>query len=537
MQTGSGDPQPRPATRQNRAELAATRTKPAPSGYGESMPLRATDSLWIDTAPPTAYPSLDRDVDVDVAVIGGGIAGVTTALLCKQEGLTVAVLEKGVIAGAATGLSTAKVSALQETVLPQVQRVSGRDALASYVDVNLAGIEQMEAFVSEYAIDCAWERLPDYVYAADESQMSTVEQIVAAGREAGLAVEHVTETPLPFEVTAAARLAGQAQLQPVTYVRALAEKVDGDGSHVFESTMVTGVDEGDPRVRVHVDGDHTVTAKHVVVATQYPLLDRGVFFARLQATRSYVLAGRAHGEVPEGMAISAGQPTRSVRRYRDGTTTWILIGGEGHQTGSTQAQPERFEQLAEFGREHFGIDEFPYRWSTQDGMPVDHVPYVGRYHPGATKLWVAGGFQKWGISNGTAAAMILTDLIAGRENPHAEHFDPNRTRVRAAPKLAHSNLLVGIHFIGDRLKPAEAGSVDEIPAGEARIVRSGVGKIGVYRDEAGALHSVSLRCTHLGCLCNWNDAERSWDCPCHGSRFDVDGTVLAGPAVSPLARR
>ena len=153
MQTGSGDPQPRPATRQNRAELTATRTKPAPSGYGESMPLRATDSLWIDTAPPTAYPSLDRDVDVDVAVIGGGIAGVTTALLCKQEGLTVAVLEKGVIAGAATGLSTAKVSALQETVLPQVQRVSGRDALASYVDVNLAGIEQMESFVSEYAID------------------------------------------------------------------------------------------------------------------------------------------------------------------------------------------------------------------------------------------------------------------------------------------------------------------------------------------------------------------------------------------------
>jgi glycine/D-amino acid oxidase-like deaminating enzyme/nitrite reductase/ring-hydroxylating ferredoxin subunit len=493
-------------------------------------PPRATDSLWIDQAPSTSYPSLERDLEVDVAVIGGGIAGVTTALFCKQDGLRVAVLEKGVVSGAATGMSTAKASALQKSVLSEVRKVAGKDALIAYAQSNAAALERMDALVHEHSIDCSWERVPDYTYAGDESQVSTVEEIVEAGNEAGLPVEQTTDVPLPFDVPAAARLDGQAQFQPATYTRALAALADGDGSSVFESTMVTGVSEGSPH-EVHVEGGVTVRARHVVVATQYPLLDRGVFFARLEATRSYIVAGKASG--PDAMLITAGQPTRSVRRWGD----WLLVGGEGHQTGASKAEPERYEQLMEFGRRHFGITDFPYRWSTQDGMPVDHLPYIGRYHPRAEGLWVAGGFQKWGMTNGTVAAMVISDLIAGRDNPYAAELDPNRARVRAAPKLAQINMLVGLHFVGDRLSPAEARSADDVPPGEARVVRSGLGKIGVYRDEEGGLHSVSLRCTHLGCLTKWNDAERSWDCPCHGSRFDPDGNVLAGPAVKPLERR
>ena len=496
------------------------------------MTARATASLWIDKAPPTAYPALDRDLEVDVAVIGGGIAGVTTALLCKQDGLRVAVLEKGVVSGAATGMSTAKASALQETLLAQIRKAAGRDALTAYVHANVAALERMDALVREHTIDCSWERVPDYTYAGDESQVATVDQIVEAGQEAGLPVERVTDVPLPFDVPAAARLDGQAQFQPAAYTRALAEAVDGDGSSVLESTLVTGVSEGSPH-EVRVDGGVTVRARHVVVATQYPLLDRGVFFARLEATRSYIVAGKPSVEPADAMLITAGQPTRSVRKWGE----WLLIGGEGHQTGASKADPERYEQLMEFGRAHFGMTDFPYRWSTQDGMPVDHVPYIGRYHPRADGLWVAGGFQKWGMTNGTVAAMVLSDLIAGRENPYAAELDPNRARVRSAPKLAQLNLLAGVHFFGDRLTPADVSSSDDVPPGQARVVRSGVGKVGVYRDEAGGLHAVSLRCTHLGCLTKWNDAERSWDCPCHGSRFDPDGAVLAGPAVKPLEPR
>src|SRR3712207_3072712 len=220
------------------------------------------------------------------------------------------IFEKGVVSGAATGMSTAKASALQESLLSQVRKIAGKDALIAYAHANVAALERMDALVREHSIDCSWERLPDYTYAAEESQVSTVDQIVEAGQEAGLPVERVTDVPLPFDVPAAARLDGQAQFQPAAYTRALAALVDGDGSSVFESTMVTGVSEGSPH-EVQVDGGITVRARHVVVATQYPLLDRGVFFARLEATRSYIVAGKPSVPQPNAMLITAGQPARS----------------------------------------------------------------------------------------------------------------------------------------------------------------------------------------------------------------------------------
>jgi Rieske Fe-S protein len=281
----------------------------------------------------------------------------------------------------------------------------------------------------------------------------------------------------------------------------------------------------------------TVTAQHVVVCTNYPLLDRGLFFARMEATRSYLVAARIRGWAPRGMLITAGEPTRSVRPYSRDGEEWVLVGGEGHMTGAKKAQPERYEQLEAFAREHFDVVDIPYRWSTQDGMPIDKLPYIGAYTPGSKHLWVNCGHQKWGMTNATIGARILADRIAGTGNPYAEVFDPNRLTVRSAPEFAKAQAWVGAHFIGDRLLPAEASSADDVPAGEARVVRTGLGKTGVFRDDDGNVHAVSMRCTHLGCLVKFNDAERSWDCPCHGSRFDLDGRVLAGPATAPLERR
>jgi len=237
------------------------------------------------------------------------------------------------------------------------------------------------------------------------------------------------------------------------------------------------------------------------------------------------------------MLITAGQPSRSLRAHRDGDDTWLLVGGEGHLTGSDEAEPARFAALERFAREHFDVLDIPYRWSTQDGMPSDKLPYIGPYTLASSHLFVAAGFQKWGMTSATLAAGVLADRIAGRDNPYAAVFDPNRATVRSAPAVAKAQLWVARHFVGDRLSPAQAGSAADVPAGEARVVRSGLGKIGVYRDEAGVAHGVSLRCTHLGCLLHFNAAERSWDCPCHGSRFDIDGSVLAGPASEALERR
>lgn len=501
--------------------------------------LAGNTPLWLAATPAPVFPQAMGELTVDVAVIGGGISGLTTALLCKRDGARVAVLERGRVAGGASGYTTAKISALQGTKLSEVARYHGTDGVTAYARASAEAIDWIEATVGDHAIDCGFERISDATYAADASQADAVAKTEQAARAAGLPVRAVDELPLPFAVEQAVALDRQAQFDPVRYLRALAELIPGDDCHVFERSAVVAVEEGPP-CTLTTDVGATITAGAVVVCTNYPLLDRGLFFARMEAARSYLVAARLRDDatLPQTMAISAGEPTRSVRPYRDPDgRPWVLVGGEGHVVGADEATPERYEALERFAREHFDAVDVPHRWSTQDGMPTDSLPYAGRYHPRARRLFVGCGHQKWGMTNGTAGARVVADLIAGRDNPLAELLDPNRVTVRSAPQLARAQLWVGAHLIGDRLAPAEASSAAEVPAGEARVVRAGLGKVGVHRDDGGALHAVSLRCTHLGCLVHWNGAERSWDCPCHGSRFGVDGEVLAGPATRPLERR
>jgi Rieske Fe-S protein len=269
-----------------------------------------------------------------------------------------------------------------------------------------------------------------------------------------------------------------------------------------------------------------VTADHVVVATHLPFLDRGLYFARCHPERSYVVAGRT-SDPPAGMYLSTEQPAHSIRAHGD----WLLVGGESHKTGQADAA-ERYERLEAWARERFAIEP-ELRWATQDQMPVDGVPYVGRHDPLSSGSWVATGFRKWGLAMGTAAAELLAARIAGRDHPWTELFDPQRVRPRAsATSFVKENANVALRFVGDRV--AKRGDVDDIGPGEGRIVGAGLGQRAVHRDDDGTLHELSARCTHLGCIVNWNTAERTWDCPCHGSRFAASGEVIEGPAVRPL---
>jgi Rieske Fe-S protein len=314
----------------------------------------------------------------------------------------------------------------------------------------------------------------------------------------------------------------------------LAARVDGDGSAVYESTRVRTVREG-TTARVITESGAEVRAGHVVIATHYPILDRGLYFARLTPQRSYCIAVRlASGEPARCMPINVGTPTRSLRDYSD----QLIVGGEGHAPGAAEAQPERFEALADFAREHWDVAEVTHRWSAQDPVPYDHLPMIGPYRPGSRNLWVSTGFLKWGFSSATFAATILADAIQGRPPEWADTFSPSRVSPRSLPKVAQAGGKFVTDMAVDRLRRPDARTTEEIPRGEARVVADGrTGRTGVYRDDTGALHAVSMRCTHQGCLLRFNAAETSWDCPCHGSRFDVDGDVLEGPAVRPLERR
>ncbi|ONI86809.1 [Fe-S]-binding protein [Saccharothrix sp. ALI-22-I] len=492
----------------------------------------ARHSLWSEAIPHGRFPVLTGETTVDVAVVGAGITGVTTALLLKRAGLRVALVEADRVGSGVSGNNTAKVTALQSTVYSTIERKHSAEAAADYATGNAAAVERVAALVSELGIACDLRRMPAYTFAFNVKELPAVDKEATAAIRAGLPVsrDRGELMGVPFPVAGAVRLDDQLLIHPVKYVRGLAEVVDGDGSRIYEGSRVLGIEDGTPS-RVHTDRG-TVVAERVVIATHYPILDRGLYFARLEPSRSYCVAATLRsGTPPTGLAISAGSPSWSLARSGD----LLVVAGRSHPTGSSPGDP--YDELTAFAREHWDVAEVTHRWSAQDPKSYDNLPMIGPYTPGSTTLYVATGFMKWGLSNGTMAAELLTDLVVGRENPLKARFSPHRLSLGATPKLAKLNAKVAVDLVGDRLKSAEVESVAQVPVGEARVVRDGTGKAGVYRDEAGGVHGVSLRCTHLGCLVRFNSAEHSWDCPCHGSRFDVDGAVLEGPATKPLPRR
>jgi glycine/D-amino acid oxidase-like deaminating enzyme/nitrite reductase/ring-hydroxylating ferredoxin subunit len=484
-------------------------------------------SLWLDPDPrPARYPRPDADRPFDVVVLGAGITGLTTALLLKRAGLRVAVVEAARVGSGATGHNTAKVTALQSTMLTRMAAARGAELAHAYARASASAVEQVAAIAAEEGIDCDLRRRPAYTVAVQDAELPEIEREAELARAAGLPVELTSDVPLPYPVAGAVRLDEQVQFHPVRYARGLAAAVHGDGSAVFEDTRAVAVREGTPITVRTTSG--SLTGTHVVVATHYPVFDRGGYFARMETHRSYCIAARLSGEPPRGLLITAGSPAWSYRSAGD----LLIVCGSDHVTGDRGVDEGAFTRLEHHAREHWDVAEVMHRWSAQDPVPYDHAPMIGTYTPLSSRMYVATGFAKWGLTGGTMAARLLADQILGRPVP--DTFSPHRISPRGMPRLARTNAKVAMDLVGDRLTPGQARSAAEVPPGQARVVRSGTGRTGVFRDDDGGLHAVSMRCTHLGCLVRFNAAERSWDCPCHGSRFDIDGSVLEGPAVTPL---
>jgi nitrite reductase/ring-hydroxylating ferredoxin subunit len=290
---------------------------------------------------------------------------------------------------------------------------------------------------------------------------------------------------------------------------------------------------------VHAD-QGILRAEDVILATHLPILDRGLFFTKAYPHRSYAVAAPiGQAPDPEGMYINSGTPTRSVRTLRDGDRVFLQVGGNGHKTADEEDTPARYDQLEQFLRRHWpDAGEIRHRWSTQDYMAHDYVPYVGRLGRGSGRLYAATGYSKWGMTNGTAAAMIVSDRILGRENPWADLYDSKRlVRRSGLTSFLKENMAAGVHFFSDRLARADRASAEELKPGEGALIGFRGRKTAVYRDESGTLHGLSPVCRHLYCLVDWNPAERSWDCPCHGSRYDAEGRVIQGPTTKDLKRR
>jgi glycine/D-amino acid oxidase-like deaminating enzyme/nitrite reductase/ring-hydroxylating ferredoxin subunit len=496
------------------------------------------ESYWIDSTPPTSYPRLAEDTEADVAVIGGGIAGVCTAWEVASTGRSVVLLEADRIVTGVTGYTTAKLSALHTLAYARIARAFGKDAAGLYAQSQQSAVERAAALIDELGIDCDLERVPGFTYAESEAEVQHVRDEADAAREAGLPASFVTETGLPFPVAGAVRVEEQAQFHPRKYLLALAEDLSHRGGRIFERTRAVGLDEGQP-CRVTTEQGRIAVARDVVVATHYPVFDRALLFARLSPRRELVVAGPIGPERdPGGIYITPEKNTRSVRTapYRDGQRLLIVTGE--HFTPGTTDVTERFERLLAWARNRFPEVEIAYRWATQDNTTTDGVPFVGPFHPATRHVHVATGFGGWGMSTGIMAGQLLAATIAGEWLPWADLYDPRRFHpLREAGPMLELQATVARHFIGDRIRSSHVDSLDEVQAGTGAVIRVRGEQRAVYRDEAGTLHALSARCTHLGCIVRFNDAEGAWECPCHGSRFDVDGSVIQGPANKPLQHK
>lgn len=503
--------------------------------------LRETNpSLWAATAPGgPSHPPLDATTPrgpVDVVVVGAGIAGLSTALAVLERGATVTVLEAGRICSGVTAYTTAKVSSLHGLTYAGLAKSHGQDAARAYGLANEAAIGQVAAWVAEHAIECDLTRRPAYTYTTSVVTLEDVAEEVEVAQRLGLPASFTNTTELPFEVKGAVRFEDQAQFHPRDYCLGLAAAIVARGGTLHEGTRVVDVDEGSP-CTVRTEDGLELQGGQVVLATHLPFLDRGGFFAKCHPTRSYCIAVRLTdgSPPPTGMYLGVDEPSRSTRTAIG--DEYLIFGGEGHKTGQDADTRERYAALESWAHEHFPVASVEHRWSAQDYAPVDGLPFVGRQLPGS-KVFVATGFKKWGMTNGTAAGLLLADELTGRVNDLKPVLDATRQRTTLTSRdLYKENANVAERFVGDRLSSLRPPSADTLAPGEGGIVTCAGDKVAAYRDDTGGLHAVSPVCTHLGCLVSFNTAEKSWDCPCHGSRFTVDGEVLQGPATDDLERK
>ena len=497
-------------------------------------------SYWLETAPPGApAPPPSGDLTVDVAVVGAGIAGLSTAWELVRQGREVAVLEADRVAAGVTGHTTAKLTALHTLVYDHLRRTRGPEGARLYALSQTAAIGRAREIVDELGIDCEWEEAAACTYTEDPRRVGRLRAEAEAAREAGLPAEFVTETDLPFAVAGAVRVSGQAQFHPRKYLLALTDDLRRRGGTVYEGTRVVGLTEGEPCV-LRTDTGVSIRADKVVIATHYPVFDRALLFTRLSPRRELVVAATIdEGRAPHGMYITPEQATRSVRTapYRGGKRL-LIVTGEHFVPGTADVE-ERFARLSAWADDRFAGLTFTHRWATQDNDSTDSVPLIGPLHRGSRHTYVATGFGGWGMSGGIMAGGLLSDLINGREVAWDGLYDPRRLAsvVREGTSFLKHQAHVARHFVGDRLSPVTGPAPDDIPPGDGAVVRLGGRQYAVHRDENGHVQAVSARCTHLGCIVSFNHTEQAWECPCHGSRFTPDGEILQGPAVHPLEKR
>lgn len=490
-------------------------------------------SYWILTSKGKRYPKLEENISADCVIIGGGIAGLTTAYLLLKKKVNVVIVEADSIGYGASGRNTGKVNLQHGIVYSKIANSYNELVAKGYYAANKKALDLMKSIIHENEIQCEFMKQPSYLFTQEDSHIKDIKEEYIVCKNIGIECEYMESIPLPIDVKAALYFAEGAEFHPKKYVDGLAECITKMGGIIYENTPIENIEDIDNCKVVSSDG-YSIRSKKLVICSHFPCYDgMGFYFSKMRPDRTYIVAAEYDSLYPGGTYINVEDPKRSIRYYKGTDEKLLLIAGDNHKVGH-KTKEDHYGNLKEYGRKVFGVQNFKYQWSTQDYITPDKIPYIGYLNKSNQNIYVATGFSKWGMTNGTVAGMIISDLIVDKVSHFKDIFTSDRSNVYFTKDFVKENLDVAGRWIAGKL---EFGN-DKMPGvGEAKLVTIDKKRYGAYRDEEGELYIVDITCPHMGCELNWNKSEKTWDCPCHGSRFNYNGDIYNGPATTALNKK
>ncbi len=497
-------------------------------------------SYWMESGPAIDAVRLDGDMECDVAIVGAGIAGLSTAYELACAGQSVIVIDRGAVGRGMTARTTAHLATELDDFYADLIDIRGEEEARLFFESQRAAVDRIEAICREAAIDADFRRLDGYLIPTEEYPIADLEREFQACHKIGIEVEWADQAPVPgLETGRSLRFPNQGRFHPTKYLAGLADAIRAKGGKLFADTAHVSEEEKDGRVEIRTERGPVIRAGAAVFATNSPTNNKVAIHPKQEPNRTYVIAGRVpKGSVPDVLVWDSYEKYHYVRlqEHSDGEDL-LIVGGEDHRSGEADDMPDRFAALADWTRRRYpSFGKTEYSWSGQVMETIDFMPFSGR-NPGNARIYIHTGDSGQGITNGVAGAMAIASLILGRECRFASVLDPGRKSASSTTAIGEfvRGQIGAAKNLAEQLGPGELESIEELKPREGGILRRGLSKIAVYRDEKGDVIERSATCTHMGCVVHWNSFERCWDCPCHGSQFAVDGQVLNGPAVRPLA--
>ncbi|WP_274292882.1 FAD-dependent oxidoreductase [Clostridium perfringens] len=474
-------------------------------------------SVWSESCKFRKREALNKDIKTDVLVIGAGIAGVLTAYMLKQKGRDVVLIDAAEIASGNTKNTTAKITSQHDLIYSKLIAEFGEEKARQYAKANELAIKKYKEIIEDKRIECDFEEKPAYVYSLNE--VDVLKEEVEAAKNLGIDAEFVQEANLPFKINGAVKFNNQAQFNPLKFLKGISNELV-----IYENTRALEIKEN-----LVVTSEGNITANNIVVATHYPIMNApGYYFMKMHQERSYVLALENTSEI-DGMYIDLNKEGYSFRTYNN----LLLLGGISHRTGENE-EGGSYDELRKVAKRLYPKAKEKYYWSAQDCMTIDGIPYIGRYSSETPNIYVATGFNKWGMTSSMVSAMIISDMILEKENDFSEIFSPRRFDLSLSiNNIANDLIETAKNFIAQKVY-IPSSEIEHIKNGHGGIIEYNGEKVGVYKNKEGKEFFVSTKCTHLGCQLSWNSDELTWDCPCHGSRFDYKGRLIGSPATKDL---